>query len=169
WERESFAEAPPHRHKADAVPFLTRPPENTRVLLGYVRDDAHYRWIQETGVYNMRADDRPGSVGPGSEQLAAATAVPYGPSRLRPSPGRVAGGSRLLTMERMRELGYPNPRGTAYYCLPVEPVTPVPDWLGRLSSPAVESVVRRLSPDSAKGAPVPATWARLLAAAAVGN
>src|SRR5690606_41493761 len=43
WEREIFAEAPPDQHKADAVPFLTRPPENTRVLLGYVRDDAHYR------------------------------------------------------------------------------------------------------------------------------
>lgn len=169
WEREIFAEAPPDQHKADAVPFLTRPPEDTRVLLGYVRDDAHYRWIQETGLYNMRADDRTGSVGLGSEQLAAEIVVLYGPSLSHASLWRVVGDPRLLTMERMRELGYPNPRSTAYYCLPVEPVAPVPDWLGRLSSPAVESVVRRLSPDSAKGAPVPATWARLLAAAAVGN
>ncbi|WP_249044942.1 DUF2357 domain-containing protein, partial [Pseudonocardia autotrophica] len=39
--------------------FLERPPADTGVLLGYVRGDAHRGWIEDTGLYNVRAGDRP--------------------------------------------------------------------------------------------------------------
>ena len=48
------------------------------MLLGYVRDQEHYNWIRSTGLYNLRADDRTGSVGLGSPELAAEIVVLYG-------------------------------------------------------------------------------------------
>src|SRR5690606_24728405 len=114
WEREIFAE-PPAGARVKAVSFLTRPPADTRVLLGFVRDDEHFRWIRETGLYNMRADQRTGSVGLGSEQLAAEIVVLYGPPLAHASLWRVIGDPRLLTARRMREWEYPTPRSTANY------------------------------------------------------
>jgi len=166
WEREIFAE-PPAGTRVKAVSFLTRPPADTRVLLGFVRDDEHFRWIRETGLYNMRADQRTGSVGLGSEQLAAEIVVLYGPPLAHASLWRVIGDPRLLTARRMRELGYPNPRSTAYYCLPVSPIAEKLEGLGSLTSTAVENVKRTVAPESKEGAPVATTWARLIELLAV--
>ena len=164
WKAEIFRRPPPSEGKttAPAVRFLTRPPADTRVLLGFVRDEQHFGWIRRTGLYNMRADDRTGSVGLGSQQLAAEIVVLYGPALPQSALWRVAGDPLLLTKKHMVELGYPNPRSSAYYCLPLEPVTQDTELLRALTHEFVAGVVREIAPDSAYGAPVAATWARLV-------
>lgn len=164
WEREIFSERPRRAPLtlADAASFLTRPPADTRALLGYVRNDGHYEWINRVGLYNMRADQRTGSVGLGSEQLAAEIVVLYGPKLQAVSLWRVVGDPVLLHRERMLELEYPDPRGTLYYCLPVEPVVDDTGWTSDLSYGDALALVREISPDSAYGAPVATTWARLV-------
>src|SRR5690606_21025688 len=86
WRAEIFEDAPrTDAAKSRAVSFLNRPPADTRVLLGYVRSSVQYRWIQETGLYNLRSDQRRGSVSLHSEQLAAEVVVLYGPELERAS------------------------------------------------------------------------------------
>ena len=164
WEDTVFRDNAPGSwaREVPAVPFLTRPPADTRVLLGYVRDPDHYKWIVSTGLYNMRADDRTGSVGLGSEQLAAEIVVLYGQELAQASLWRVTGDPRLLTRQRMLELGYPNPRSTAYYCLPIEPIAEGAEVVRGLTFPLLESFVREVAPESAYGAPVATTWARFV-------
>lgn len=162
WERAIFSEEAQSRRMLRAVSFLKRPPADTRMLLGYVRDEEHYRWIRRTGLYNMRADDRTGSVGLGSEQLAAEIVVLYGPSLRHASLWRVVGDPRVLTAQRMLELDYPNPRSAAYFCLPVEPIDDDLRGLGSLTSLSVETVKRAEAPASPEGAPVATTWARFV-------
>lgn len=164
WEGEIFADAPrdERRPGVRAVPFLTRPPADTRVLLGYVRDDRHHRWINSTGLYNMRADERTGSVGLHSEQLAAEIVVLYGPTLERASLWRVSGDPVLMTAQRMLERRYPDPRGSLYYCLPVEPVDDGAARIPDLTYTTAVRLVQELSPGSDYGAPVATTWARLV-------
>lgn len=165
WEGEIFREAPPGDRfgPTRAVRFLTRPPADTRVLLGYVRDQRHWRWIHDTGLYNMRADQRTGSVGLGSEQLAAEIVVLYGRELRRASLWRVSGDPLLMTRERMLELGYPDPRSTMYYCLPVEPLARETRAIDGLTYERARELAQELAPGSDYGAPIAATWARLVA------
>lgn len=164
WKETIFANAPTvgERARVGAVSFLTRPPADTRVLLGYVRNDEHFRWIQQTGLYNVRADQRTGSVGLHSEQLAAEIVVLYGPDLERPSLWRVSGDPRLMTDRRMMAMGYPNPRGSLYYCLPVEPIVDGAEVVGSLTFASALDLVGELAPDSPYGAPIATTWSRLV-------
>lgn len=163
WEKAIFGEEPDGRTGGvGAVAFLSRPPADTRVLLGYVRSDQHYRWINETGLYNMRADERTGSVGLHSEQLAAELVLLYGPSLVQSSLRRVSGDPRLLNVQRMVALNYPDPRSSIYYCLPVELIVDDTNWLSRLTYSRVLEVVQEHSPGSPYGAPIATTWDRLV-------
>ena len=113
-------------------------------------------------LYNMRADDRTGRVGPGSEQLAAEIVVLYGRELAQASLSKVTGDPRLLTRQRMLELGYPNPRSTACYCLPIEPIAEGAEVVHGLTFPLLERFAREVAPESAYGAPVATTWTRLV-------
>ena len=63
WNSRSFSGRPATTSRAEAASFLERPPADTPVLLGYVRDRVHLDWIHQQRLYNLRADDRTGSVG----------------------------------------------------------------------------------------------------------
>jgi len=78
WLRES-TRGNYHATEHPAVPFLTKPPADTIVLLGYVRSLEQLRWIHERRMYNMRTGGRRGSVLPGSQVLSAELVVLYGP------------------------------------------------------------------------------------------
>ena len=59
WTQRTYAKRP------ETVPpttALTAPPADTLVLIGFVKSEAHWAWIEQTRLYNLRADDRPGSV-----------------------------------------------------------------------------------------------------------
>lgn len=52
WARESYQDdtVPSSR---DAASFLERPPADTRVLLGYVKNKMHRTWIRQEALYNI--------------------------------------------------------------------------------------------------------------------
>lgn len=145
----------------EAAPFLRRPPADTVVLLGYVRSREHYEWIRNEGLYNMRADERTGRVGLGSAQLAAEFIMLYGPALTKAQLWHVTGDPRLLTRERLLELGYPGPGGQLYYCLPT---APVPAGVNPLqwNYAIVRRVIEELAPGAEYGEPVAATWDALV-------
>ena len=163
WRAEIFEDAPrTDAAKSRAVSFLNRPPADTRVLLGYVRSSVQYRWIQETGLYNLRSDQRRGSVSLHSEQLAAEVVVLYGPELERASLWRVTGYPQLLTRERMRELGYPHPVSMFYLCLPVNPLPESAEVVSPLTFRLATRLTKEIAPNAAEGAPVATTWDRLV-------
>src|SRR6185295_3175337 len=51
--------------------WLQRPPADTIVLFGYVKSDEHLDWIRANRLYNLRADERRGSVAINSAALRA--------------------------------------------------------------------------------------------------
>jgi uncharacterized protein len=161
WVRQSFSSDTRMEHAVDAAPFLRRPPMDTLVLLGFVRGADHLRWIHETGLYNMRADRRRGSVGLGSRELAADLVVLYSSDPDFLEIWRSVEQPRLLTQREMRELGYPNPRSEVYYCLQLERV----DGEGWETSEFRSTIIEtrgRLFPRARYGAPVTTTWFELL-------
>lgn len=149
-------DVPPH----PAVPFLSKPPADTLVLLGYVRSPEHLRWIHEHRLYNMRTGGRRGSVLPGSEILSAELVVLYGPHMKTAEVWKVGGTSLVLSESEMRELGYPDPRGR-YVCIPLDDTSHVA-WLAELSSEQVAQVKVRVNRKAYFGEPVATTWLELL-------
>ncbi|RVU48320.1 DUF2357 domain-containing protein [Lujinxingia sediminis] len=163
WRAESYTsgrainEAP----KLPVASFLTRPPADTLVLLGYVKNEAHLAWILEQRLYNLRADpERDGRVGLGSRELASDLVVLYGPALSTARILHVAGEPRILDRPAMLELGYPNPRGSRYFALSLEPVD-AGAWEALLDEGLVAAFAKNLSPNLPTGAPRTTTWHHL--------
>jgi len=159
WLRESIREddqVPAH----PAVPFLSKPPADTTVLLGYVRSAKQLQWIHDHRLYNMRTGGRRGSVLTGSQVLTAELVVLYGPHMKTAEVWKVGGAPMVLGESDMRKLGYPDPEGR-YVCVPLES-TPRVEWLADLSSHDVARVKARVSPKALPGQPVATTWLELL-------
>lgn len=145
-----------------AAPFLTRPPADTLVLLGYVKSKQHLEWIHRHRRYNLRADpNRAGSVGLASKELAADLLLLYGPGLGTDVAQlwRIAGEPELWGRSRMIASGYPKPRGESYYCLALEEI-PREEWPFVVTSGEVERI-RQPCADRLgrmKGAPVTLSW-----------
>lgn len=121
WEEESYRDKEKSVSETLAARFLQQPPADTPVLLGYVKSEAHYEWIRREGLYNLRADDRTGSVDVDSDALGGRYALLYGRSTSVPELWAVTGEPRLLSRDDMEDLDYPDPGGDLYFCLPVGP------------------------------------------------
>ena len=119
WEHESYQgwEGAPPEQRLAFSPLLEAPPADTKVLLGFVRSQDHLDWIKSTGLYNLRADDRQGSVGIDSPELGASLVVLYGQGIGSPLMYRAAGAILVKAGAELAELGYPEPRGKLYVCL----------------------------------------------------
>jgi uncharacterized protein len=159
WTDESYQQSPPVRPQSTAVPFLERPPADSLVLLGYVKSLDHLSWIENTGLYNLRADDRHGSVGLGSRELSAEYVVLYGQT-FTPQLWRISGEPRVLSEARMREMGYPQPGGKVYFCLPI--VRLAPKLYGALTLGKIEKLRGKLAPRALVGAPIVVSWLEVL-------
>jgi len=147
---------PPQARTPDRrLPALARPPSDTQVLCGYVRNAAQRRWVEDRGLYNVRAGDRRGAVGADADVLQATDVVLYGPG-MRPTLWLRAGAWFVQSQDEMTALGYPNPRGRVYLCCPVERRQDEPEWLGLLQFGS-ETLAGPLI-----GAPFAATWQDLL-------
>jgi hypothetical protein len=161
WEARSFGAKTRVDTSAPAATFLGRPAADTQILLGFVRSVAHLRWIRSRRLYNLRADERRGSVGLKSRELAAEILVLYGDGLERPELWRVGAEPVVMTRARMKELGYPTPGGELYYCLPLEPIVPG-EWLDEHFDHRVAMARERGAGRLARGAPVPTTWLELM-------
>lgn len=160
WVKESFDPVSIVRESVASVPFLSRPPADTNVLLGYVKSARHLEWIRANRRYNVRADDRTGAVGLGSKELAADLVLTYQRDGGVIQLWKTAGSPELLSREQMVASGYPSPKGKLYYCVPLaEEVTGT--WSKRLSLSAVLETRRRVNPQAPAGAPVATTWLEL--------
>jgi len=135
------------------------PPADTRVVVGYVRSDAHRRWIERTGLYNLRADpQRRGAVDWVGPETAAQVLVTYDNSGAIDT-WRLTGEAVIQTAKQLLDSGYPQPRGDLYVCLRIAellhpPVTTGLEWKG----------VRMFASKRGRwfGAPVLATWSEML-------
>lgn len=147
----------PASSSATELPDIALPPRDALVLCGYVRSREHERWIETTGLYNVRADGRRGALSADSSELRGEWLLLYGANSATSAWQRV-GGWFVQTRDDLSEAGYPQPRGKAYLCCPVSRVLVPPDWIGRLD-------VGALRPSElTTGHPFAVSWARLLAA-----
>jgi hypothetical protein len=140
------------------VSFLDRPPADTAVLIGFIRDIRHWQWIDKTRSYNLRGDDRAGAVQLGSRELGADLVLLY--ERVRDALlvvdlARIRHW-RAVTRDDLMQSGYPEPRGRLYFVAALEPIIGKPAWLGRVD-------VAALRPSGQPfGAPFVVTWWDLL-------
>jgi hypothetical protein len=161
WLREVFERSSPSNKRAPIADFLVAPPADTKVLLGYVKNTAHWEWIEKTHDYNLRADSlRGGSVGLSSKELSCDLVVLYCPQLNKTSIAQIIGVPQLRTREEMLASGYPSPRGNQYYCIELD-FLKADRWQTLLTSAAVEKMSLRRS--SVRGAPVSTTWLELIA------
>ena len=131
WQARIYRYRPTAERPDRRLPALARPPADAMVLLGYVRDDEHWAWIIRTGLYNLRAGDRRGAVGPEADVLQAPDLVLYGPDR-SPSLWSRRDAWFVQTQSDLQALAYPHPGGDDYLCCAVERRDDAPAWLASL-------------------------------------
>jgi hypothetical protein len=161
WSAMIHTGAPPAPHGIAPVPFLDRPPADTDVLLGYVRSPQHRTWIERTRSYNVRADDREGSVALGSRELSASLLLLYEqrPDGLRVVTIARSGAWRAVDREDLGRSGYPQPGGKLYFVTAFEPIAEAPTWLNQVDIVGLRPRGLR------QGAPFAVKWWDLLACA----
>jgi hypothetical protein len=107
------------------------PPADTAVLVGYVRSEAQWAWIRSAHLYNLRSGDRPGAVATDGPELDAPLLLFYGRENGTETRELYArrGSWTSVTVDTIRRLGYPHPRGDAYLVTTLRPL-PAPSWIG---------------------------------------
>jgi predicted component of viral defense system (DUF524 family) len=108
--------------------FLDEPPADTDVLLGFVRNVEHLRWIERLRQYNIRAGDRVGAVEIGGRELGAKLLLLYENRNGSLHVARAAKVARWrpATADDLLATGYPNPRGDIYFVADLEFVEHLP-------------------------------------------
>jgi predicted component of viral defense system (DUF524 family) len=159
WLREVFEKSIPSNRRVPAAEFLIAPPADTKVLLGYVKNQGHWEWIETTHNYNLRADVRRGSVGLSSRELNCDVVILSCPQLNRISVAQIIGTPQLRTRDEMLASSYPSPQGNQYYCIELDFLA-ADRWHKLLTSEAVEKMRARKS--SILGAPVTMTWLELI-------
>ena len=158
WIKEIYSAEKYNIKNAPLAPFLNYPPADTQVLLGYVKSDAHWEWIEINKRYNLRSDDRRGAVGLGSNELASDLILLSCPKKNKTALARVVASPELHSKEQMEASGYPQPKGI-YYCFCIEFVEDN-KWGDYFDTNTVEKI--REEKTNIIGAPVSLTWSSLL-------
>ena len=161
WERQSFSGLPSKGPTAPAVSFLKAPPADTKVLLGFVKGAEHRAWVERTGLYNLRADGRRGSVDLDSSDLAASLVLLYGEDRELGSFYRVNDRPVLKTRDEMLASGYGSPKSALYLCLAVSVLGTELD-VPVFSADTIRDVVYRRQTTPVIGMPIVLSWLELL-------
>jgi hypothetical protein len=158
WEGEVYA--PGNEVASHAAWSIARkPPADTSVLLGYVRDLGQYNWIRRNLRYNLRAGGRRGAVDVNGRELSVEIVVLYGPPLTISEIWLVDGNPEVWRREDLLATGYPDPHGSNYFCLALAPV-PQEDW--NMPSTQVSNLRSRLSPSQPTGHPVATAWLELI-------
>jgi hypothetical protein len=154
WLERSYAE-PPSTTDARFVP-LPQPPADTLVLVGFYRSAAHLEWIEASGLYNLRAGDRPGAVEITSPAAAAPILVLWSAGDAPVRAWSLTDRVRVMSSDELRRRRYPFEPDGPYICRVLD--EQMRDLDG-LTSPALGEL-RGLEPF---GAPVVVTWADMAA------
>lgn len=136
------------------------PPADAKVLLGFVKSPAHQAWIERTHLYNLRADDRRGSIGLDSPALNAEIVCFYTTAGDELQLFTTSGAFYLRTADELRQLGYPNPRGRLYCCLELKGEL---DLRSSIRSPReIRHLARSGHREDVLGAPAVVSWLDIL-------
>jgi predicted component of viral defense system (DUF524 family) len=141
-------------------PLFLAPPDDTMVLVGFVKSLEHAAWIRRTKYYNLRADGRRGSVP--RDLLDCDVLLLWGKEpEIAPSLWRVGKDVETMSADELQALEYPQPRGERYYCLHL---TDEVAWqaMAAWSHDWIESALSELSPTGLSGSPVLLSWGRLI-------
>jgi predicted component of viral defense system (DUF524 family) len=137
------------------------PPGEATVLLGFVKSERHWRWIEKTSSYNVRVLGREGGVTAEATLFNAQLLLLYCPSTQKLALARVVSGPEQLSALQMRATGYPQPGGPAYWCVQLSWVRH-PEWFSGITCDAI--VTRARSSGSEFGAPIVLRWKELASA-----
>ncbi|WP_082968905.1 DUF2357 domain-containing protein [Mycobacterium sp. E2699] len=167
-ERHRFWTATVHRPGSPTLTsllttdFLDEPPADTDVLLGFVRNSEHLRWIERLRQYNIRAGDRTGAVEIGGRELGAKLLLLYQnlDGYLHVASAAKVVRWRPATAGDLLATGYPNPRGDIYFLADLEFVEHLPTWTDSIDLELLTSDVR-------EGAPIVVTWWDVIRAASI--
>jgi predicted component of viral defense system (DUF524 family) len=160
WVRETTSGLSLPTKATRVAAFLRRPAADTPVLLGYVRDEQHWAWIQRSRLYNLRAGERTGAVDVTSRELACEVLLLYSKGRFEPELWRIEGQPSLTTGPQMRRLGY-EPRGDIYFCLPLGGRIAYASEF-RIGMSALAAFIDRHRGKRPFGAPLATNWSTLL-------
>ncbi len=143
----------------NAAPFLTKPPGDARVLVGFVKSEEHLSWIHRIGCYNLRADERRGSV---SRALLDSDLLLLWGDGLgeRLELWRIAESVEAFTKADLLALEYPEPKGKRYYCLRLTELIPSSEYAGR-NRRWIEDVLTETDPRAVYGAPASLAWSQI--------
>jgi predicted component of viral defense system (DUF524 family) len=156
WTGVSYGQSLGRRVDYDSA--LTRPPADTRVLLGYVRSQEHLSWALQSRRYNLRADlDRAGAVGVEAPELSPDFVLLYGLSD-DALLMRTTGAVSVHSAADLKLSGYPDPRGSRYFCLDVELVRSLPASF----ADAARAMARQNRDRSLWAAPLIVSWLDLV-------
>lgn len=162
WERQAYDDRSLPRRVVPSAPFIEQPPADTKVLLGYVKNTTHLEWVHKSGLYNLRADGRPGTVVLGSDELAAKLLILYSKAFQGVEVWKVKGHPVVLTRTNLEEMEYPVPGSEFYYCLQLETQVNVEDWDLHISTDRILEIWALKRPELPHGHPVATTWLELV-------
>jgi len=99
-----------------------RPPAEVSVLIGYIKNDSHYAWIEKNFLYNFRIDSARGSIHLSPEAAGAAYILLHRQGELEASSiWRVKGkGPRIFSRAEMKRRHYPSPGSQNYLVYEIE-------------------------------------------------
>lgn len=158
WIKEVYSAEKYNIKYAPLAPFLDFPPADTQVLLGYVKSDAHWDWIEKNKRYNLRGDERRGAVALGPHELAIKLILLSCPKKNKTALAEVVASPELHSKEAMLASGYPQPKGI-YYCVCVEFIEDK-IWGKYFNSEIVEKI--RSEKTNIMGEPVSLSWSSLI-------
>jgi Domain of unknown function (DUF2357)/PD-(D/E)XK nuclease superfamily len=128
WHARVYAAPRRADGRGSRLPDLDAPPSDTLVLCGYLRSQRQEAWVRQVSLYNTRAGDRRGALGPDASELRADWLLLYREDGSRSLWSR-DGSWFVQTREQLVALGYPSPGGPVYFCAPVAEHLGVPSWL----------------------------------------
>lgn len=157
WIRESFDPNSYVSSKLPAASFLSAPPADSRVLLGYVKDNDHWQWIENNKLYNIRAYGHRGTVQFGAKELDSELILLSNRASNRSILAKVVGNPVIHSKEQMQQSGYLSPKGN-YYCFCLE-FTKDDPWLDVCDGKMIEDIRYTLTHNKA---PVVLSWLDLV-------
>jgi hypothetical protein len=130
------------------------PGPETTVLLGYVKNTAHWRWIQQNKAYNVRTQERAGGVSQSADLLYCQLLLLYCPETEHVVLGRIISDPELVVRAAMKKTGYPNP-SSDYFCVQVSWVSHQ-HFIAALSAAQIDQYVQQMG--RLRGEPVAVCW-----------
>lgn len=153
WQEEIYGK--PVRGIAVFPPV--EPAPETSVILGFVKSQEHWAWIEKRKTYNVRTEGRVGGVSASAGLLQSQLLVLYCPSSNRVALARIVSVAERVSKESMQAAGYPDPQGD-YWCVQLNLIGSH-DWLIGLSTAVLDEYVQRAG--QARGEPALIAWSTL--------